>query len=160
MRRFKQITGIVLVAMMALSVAGCGKQTETVEDYGSTAGGSVASGEDAEKDELEEILGEYETDSQGIILGECKDEFQAGTTKVMRDIKEHGECHMDVPIIKAERTTPQNLDAEGYAKKLFGDTARQLSYKPRNPDNLRDWDVELGTEFEFSEEDYWDDELS
>ena len=157
MRRFKQITGIVLVAMMALSAAGCGKQTETVEDYGSTAGGSVASGEDAEKDELEEILGEYETDSQGIILGECKDEFQAGTTKVMRDIKEHGECHMDVPIIKAERTTPQNLDAEGYAKKLFGDTARQLSYKPRNPDNLRDWDVELGTEFEFSEEDYWDE---
>ena len=64
---------------------------------------------------------------------------------------------MDVPIIKAERTTPQNLDAEGYAKKLFGDTARQLSYKPRNPDNLRDWDVELGTEFEFSEEDYWDE---
>ena len=32
MRHFKQITGIVLVAMMALSVAGCGKQTETVEN--------------------------------------------------------------------------------------------------------------------------------
>ena len=158
MRRFKQITGIVLVAMMALSVAGCGKnELETIEDYGSTSQESVSSPEDPKQAELEKAIEENATDSQGLIFGECIDEFQAGSIKVTRNITDHGESYMSIPTFKAEKVTVENLDAEGYAKKLFGDTARQLSFKPRNPDNLRSWEQEPSREdIVFSEEEYWE----
>ena len=128
MRRYKQITGIILAATMALSVAGCGKnELETIEDYGSTSQESVSSPEDSKQAELEKAIEENATDSQGIIFGECKDEFQAGSVKVTRNITDHGESYMSIPTFKAEKVTVENLDAEGYAESPgLGPAGRRL----------------------------------
>lgn len=166
MKRFNRLTGSVLIGAMMLGVAGCGKQNlDTIDDYGSTSGGTVFSEEgstvtvgDGDLGEsIAELGAEPATDEFGqIYFDECVDEFQVGSAKVTRDIKDYGWSQMEMPVFTAERVTAETFDADGYAKKLFGNTAKKLSEKPRPTENYRKW-YEYGFEgtLEYSDEEYW-----
>ena len=161
MFRTKKLTKIALAAAMMMSFGGCGKSNpETIEDYGSSSGGTVATVEEGTDEMVEGTSVEIDQDMIDN-AGECKDDFEVGSKKVYRSISDFGISMVTLPSIRAEKVTLDNLDAEGYAKKLFGDSANQLTERPRPTDNYRTWvDNEPGNDLHFSEEEYWEEKES
>ena len=161
MFRTKKLTKIALAAAMMMSFGGCGKSNpETIEDYGSSSGGTVAAVEEGTDEMVEGTSVEIDQDMIDN-AGECKDDFEVGSKKVYRSISDFGISMVTLPSIRAEKVTLDNLDAEGYAKKLFGDSANQLTERPRPTDNYRTWvDNEPGNDLHFSEEEYWEEKES
>ena len=123
MFRTKKLKKIALAAAMMMSFGGCGKSNpETIEDYGSSSGGTVAAVEEGTDEMVEGTSVEIDQDMIDN-AGECKDDFEVGSKKVYRSISDFGISMVTLPSIRAEKVTLDNLDAEGYAKKLFGDSA-------------------------------------
>ena len=142
----RKITGIILSAAMIMSLAGCGGE-DKIDDYGN---GEVITGSGMSDEEIDpELAKEIESNKSDIAIDAeaktYKDDFTNGSTNISINIsgeKMHSYLELSeiYPVLSAKKVNAANLDAERYAKNLFGDTAVQLDETPKSTENRVVWD--------------------
>ena len=141
MIRFKRLASVLIATAMTASMSGCGsKKAEIIEDYGN--GATIAATESLEEASEEA----FEEGSSLTIQNEeyqFQDEFNVGSVKVSIDITSEPLTEYAFPSFSAEKVSEANLNAEQYAKKLFGDTAVQLDETPKSNENVVVWDEDF-----------------
>ena len=142
----RKVTGIILSVAIVMSLAGCGSK-DKIDDYGN---GEVITESGMSDEEIDpELAKEFESNKNDVSVDAetktYKDDFESGSTHVSINIsgeKMHSYLELSeiYPVISTKKVTAANLDAEGYAKKLFGDTAVQLDETPKSTENRVVWD--------------------